>query len=144
MKILTTRRGLLAPLFLSLLFAGPALAETQMLTAAGMTGTTTGVSTCPTPATSSCSSGWFRIEGAGKAYVQVESSSTSSATVKIEGKTGASASTQLLKTIANPALGDVAYVIEGMGWVRITVSIHASGTILANLTAYSPSGGKLW
>ncbi len=115
-----------------------------MLTAAGMTGTTTGVSTCPTPATSSCSSGWFRIEGAGKAYVQVESSSTSSATVKIEGKTGASASTQLLKTIANPALGDVAYVIEGMGWVRITVSIHASGTILANLTAYSPSGGKLW
>lgn len=144
MKILTTRRGLLAPLFLSLLFAVPALAETQMLTAAGMTGTTTGVSTCPTPATSSCASGWFRVFGAAKVYVQVESTSTSSATVKIEGKTGAGASTQLLKQISNPALGDVAYEIEGMGYVRISVTVHASGTLKANLSAFSPSGTLLW
>lgn len=143
MKTLTTRRGLLAPLFL-LLLAVPALAETQMLTSAGMTGTTIGVSTCPTPATSSCDTGWFRIEGAAKAYVQVESASTSSATVVIQAKSGPSGSTQTLKTITNPALGDVAYEIEGYAWVRISVTVHASGTLKANLVAFSYGGQRLW
>lgn len=109
--------------FLLVSVATPAAAETVIRNATG-----TGQSAA------------YQIGGLAKAYVQVESATTSSATVLVQQRMGPSSSWQTVKTITDPAAGAVAYYLEPLGEVRVSVTVHSSGTIKATLAGYTVTG----
>lgn len=114
-----------------------------MLTAAGVASTAS--STCPTTGqTAGCSSGWFSVRGATSVGIALESATTSSATVRIKWRAYSGADVKTLKTVVNPAAGDVHWICDPVGEYAVEVTIWASGTITAAIDATTFTGSRIW
>lgn len=122
------KRTVLVVVLLALCFAGPAAAETTIISTA-------------VPAASSA----YSVGGLARVYVQVEAvAGTATATVTVEQRMGPSASWQTIKSITNPVAGAVAYFIEPVGEVRVNVSAVTVGTVRAVLVGYTTYGMAKW
>lgn len=91
------------------------------------------------------SSSAYSVDGASRVYLQVEAESgAADAVVVIEQRMGASTSWQTIRTITDPAAGDVAYGLEPVGEVRVRVTTWTSGMVIATLTARDYAGRGMW
>lgn len=136
-------RKLAGTLLIAAALAVPAYAGTPMLTAAGVTSATH--STCPTTGqTAGCSGGWFSVRGAAAVAVTIESATTSSATVKLKWRAFSGADVKTLKTVSNPAAGDVHWICDPVGEYYLDVTVYASGTITGAIDATTHTGARLW
>lgn len=129
-------------LLAALLFALPACAGTNMLTAAGVTAPAT--STCPATGTSTCASGWFSIRGAATVVIHVWQSA-GTGTVLLQQRLDAADGAWTLNTWTNPTATQIAYVVAApAGDIQISVTAVSGGTVKAKIEATSRSGGKIW
>jgi hypothetical protein len=127
---------------LLVLFAAPALAATNMLTADGIT--SPGTSTCPATGGGNCSSGWFSIRGAGTAVVHLWQTAGTS-TITLEQRLDTTDATSVIKTWTNATATEVPIVITApAGDIRINATAVSGGTVKAKLEVTSRSGARVW
>jgi hypothetical protein len=127
-----------------LLIALPAMAGTDMLTAAGTT-TAPVASTCPSTFRGTCATGWFSVRGAAYVIIQV-SENSGTATVTLNHRVDSTGPTSTINTWTNPTSTQVPVAIwPPTGDLQINVSaVGGGGTVKAKIEAYQVDGTRLW
>jgi hypothetical protein len=135
--------GLVMALLLATLIALPAVAATNMLTAAGVTAPAN--STCPTGAPSGkCLAGWFRIQGAASAIVNC-SATAGTNTIILEQRLSATSAVWPLQTWTNASATQAGIAVSPLGGeIHIRATAVSGGTVGCQFSASSPTGTDIW